>query len=204
MQFRNLAGKMASWLPEVISHIPTTENVLFLTFDDGPHPHITPWVLNLLHMYDAKATFFLVGARVDKNKTLVEEIMAAGHAVGNHTYHHLNGWRTPTAAYLTDTALCTQSVPSTLFRPPYGKLTTAQYVALKTNYKIVMWSCLTADYDPKINREQCLENAKKGCSKGSIIVFHDSEKALKNLEYTLPKLLEYASDKGFRFKAIPV
>lgn len=175
---------------------------LYLTFDDGPIPEITPWVLEQLRAYKAKATFFCVGENVQKNQPIYRRILADGHQVGNHTFNHLNGWSTSREAYLDNVAACKKQVDSPLFRPPYGRLKWGQAKVLQGRYKIVLWEILAGDFDATISGEQCWQNVCKNASDGSIIVLHDSQKAWKNLSYVLPKLLAYYHNKGFIFEAI--
>lgn len=187
--------------------IPNTENKIYLTFDDGPTPEITQWVLQELEKYNAKATFFCIGNNIKKHPEIFEKVIANGHSIGNHTFNHLNGWKTPTEDYLENAKLC-KSAPESfrdcnLFRPPYGKIKTAQSKRLRQlGYKIIMWDVLSADYDATISKEKCFENATKNVQSGSIIVFHDSVKAFPHLEYTLPKALKYYKEKGFIFEKL--
>lgn len=180
----------------------TTINRLFLTFDDGPIPVVTPWVLEQLAKYNAKATFFCVGENVQKNPSIYQQLLAAGHQVGNHTFNHLNGWKTSKEAYLTNVAACQEMVASSLFRPPYGRLRWRQAKQLKQYYKIVMWDVIAGDFDASISGETCWKNVKNNSTNGSIIVLHDSQKAWERLKYTLPKLLAYYHEQGFVFEAI--
>jgi peptidoglycan/xylan/chitin deacetylase (PgdA/CDA1 family) len=184
---------------------------IYLTFDDGPHPEITEWVLNLLKKYNAAATFFCVGENITKHPGVFEEIIFQNHTVGNHTFNHLNGWKSPNKDYIHSVLKAEEVIhnskfinhKSYLFRPPYGKIKTSQAKFLiKEGYEIVMWDVLSADFDQNTSKEKCLQNVLKNTKPGSIIVFHDSEKAFKNLEYVLPKVLEYFSEKGFTFKAL--
>jgi len=183
-------------------HIPTTEKVLFLTFDDGPVPEETPWVLDTLRPYGAKATFFCVGDNVRKHPEIFQQILAEGHAVGNHTFNHLNGWKTHTFNYLKNVQRCGQVVDSLLFRPPYGTLRPAQTRRLKSRYRIVMWDVLSGDYDPDVTPEQCLQNVLDNVQPGSIILFHDSLKAEPRMRYALPRVLEQLSAEGWRFEKV--
>ena len=191
--------------------IPNTENKIFLTFDDGPTPKITEWVLRELEKYNAKATFFCIGNNIEKQPEIFEKVINKGHSIGNHTFDHLNGWKTSTADYLKNTFLCEEQIldsanynlKSKIFRPPYGKIKASQAKKLQQQgYKIIMWDVLSADYDTTISAEKCLENATKNVTSGSIIVFHDSVKAFPNLEYTLPKALKILYKRGFVFEAI--
>lgn len=183
--------------------IPGEEKVIYLTFDDGPHHDITIWVLEQLELYNAKGTFFCIGKNIEKNPDVFNEITKKGHTIGNHTYSHVNGWKTPFKKYMRDVFKCNNHCNTNLFRPPYGKIDLNQGAALlRKGYKIIMWSVLTYDYDVKLNREESLQNIKNS-SPGNIIVFHDSQKAKENLQYLLPKTLAHFNNKGWQFKALP-
>jgi peptidoglycan-N-acetylglucosamine deacetylase len=204
--------------------IPNSDNKIYLTFDDGPTPEITEWVLDELNKHKAKATFFCIGNNIEKHPTIFEKVINNGHAVGNHTFNHLNGWKTSTENYLENVNLCQRALEvgsrksevqnlkptsevynlkSEIFRPPYGKIKTSQSKKLQQlGYKIIMWDILSADFDNKITPEKCLENVLKNVESGSIIVFHDSIKAFPNLKYTLPKALKYWTEKGFVFEKL--
>lgn len=188
--------------PKYLWDFPSIEKSIYLTFDDGPTPEITSWVLAELRKFNAKATFFCIGKNVEQHPDLFKEVLAEGHAVGNHTYSHLNGWETKSFAYLKDVVKCSKVFQSNLFRPPYGKITRFQAKAILSNYTIVMWDVLSADFDKNCSPEKCLKNVIENAKKGSIIVFHDSLKAEKKLKYALPKVLEHFSKQGFQFKAI--
>lgn len=178
------------------------EKTLHLTFDDGPIPEQTPWVLDLLAEYDAKATFFCVGDNIRKNPEIFDRIVTEGHAVGNHTYHHLNGWSTENTPYFHDVRHCAKVVKSNLFRPPYGKLKPRQAQFLQRHYDIVMWDVLSGDFDLRISPEQCLENVLTNAGPGSIVVFHDSIKAGHKMRYALQHSLEHFSNLGYQFKSV--
>lgn len=186
--------------------ISSKEKEMFLTFDDGPIPEVTPWVLETLKKNKAKATFFCIGDNIRKHPKLFKQIISEGHAVGNHTFHHINGWKTSTKEYLKDIKLFQQEMESNsavshLFRPPYGKCTSTQAKAiLDDNQKIIMWSIISKDYDAKVSKEKCFENIHTKIKPGSIIVFHDSLKAETNMKYALSKTLEFYSD--YKFKKI--
>jgi peptidoglycan/xylan/chitin deacetylase (PgdA/CDA1 family) len=188
--------------PSLLWKVNTKEKELYLTFDDGPHPDITPWVLDVLDQFDAKATFFCVGKNVEKYPKVYQEILRRGHTVGNHTQNHLNGWKTPTKEYVKNTELCAQVVESKLFRPPYGKIKTTQIKRLKKDYKIVMWSVISADFDKNIVPEECVNIVIQNADYGNIIVFHDSEKAETNMRHALPKVLNHFTQIGWKFKAL--
>jgi len=188
--------------PNFTWRIPTKEKILYLTFDDGPIPEVTPWVLEQLDTYDAKATFFCVGDNVKKYPTIFDQVKKKGHAVGNHTHNHLNGWGTDKVAYFHNVSRCANIVESQLFRPPYGRLLPKQAQFLHRHYRIVMWDVLSGDFDPKLSKQQCFKNVTNNAIAGSIIVFHDSLKAKDKLEYTLPKVLQYFREKDFQFEAL--
>ncbi len=173
---------------------------LYLTFDDGPIPEITPWVLDELEKYNAKATFFCVGENVKKHRAIYDRISSMGHVVGNHTYNHLSGWSTSNMDYFRNVRYCDDLIDSKLFRPPYGRLKNKQAIYLSRKYKVVMWDVLSGDFDPKLSREDCLQNVISKSTSGSIIVFHDSLKAKDKLEYVLPKVLKHFSKQGYTFK----
>lgn len=183
--------------------IPTKRNVIYLTFDDGPHPIATPYVLRLLKKYDAKATFFCIGKNVTEYPLIYKEILDAGHLVGNHTNFHLNGWKSGTVEYINDIFAASKNISSNFFRPPYGRITKKQGNSLiEKGFNIIMWDVLSADFDTTITPEKCYQNVKRKARRGSIIVFHDSEKAFNNLAYALPKTLEYFTDLGFSFESL--
>lgn len=198
--------------PERIWEISTEKKEVFLTFDDGPIPEVTPWVLDMLGKFNAKATFFCIGDNILKNPTVFNQILSEGHTVGNHTHNHLKGWKTTTNLFVENVERCQKAIVetidnnnkypnSTLFRPPYGKMTSTQAKMLQAKgYKIIMWSILSYDYDAGTSGEQCLNNVLENIRPGSIVVFHDSLKAEKNLRYALPKVLENLNSQGFIFK----
>lgn len=188
--------------PNFTWRIPSSEKVLYLTFDDGPIPVVTPWVLEQLAAYNAKATFFCVGDNIQKNPEVFEQVKAAGHAVGNHTFNHQNGWLTDNIPYFHNVRHGANLTKTVLFRPPYGKLRPRQTQFLLRHYRIVMWDVLSGDFDPKITEEQCLQNVVSNASSGSIVVFHDSLKAEEKLRYVLPRVLEHYSALGYRFEAL--
>jgi peptidoglycan/xylan/chitin deacetylase (PgdA/CDA1 family) len=186
--------------------MPTREKIVYLTFDDGPTPEITEWVLSQLKMHDAKATFFCIGNNISQHWDIFNKVADAGHSVGNHTYNHNNGWKTKTPDYIENVRKCEDLLNGKsrkLFRPPYGKLTMGQSQKLrKLGFKVVMWDILSADFDQTITPEKCLQNVLGNICPGSIIIFHDSVKALGNLEYALPRTLDFLKANGYRCEAI--
>jgi len=188
------------------------EKVLYLTFDDGPTPEITEWTLNELKKYEAKATFFCIGKNIAEHPEIFQKILEENHSVGNHTNNHLNGWKTKTSDYLQNIEESEKYFEENskskiknqkLFRPPYGRLMLSQSKKIrKKGYKIIMWDVLSADFDPKISNEKCLENVIRNIQNGSVILFHDSVKASEKLKFVLPKVLEYYSYNGFEFRSI--
>ena len=196
---------LMSWYSNCIWEMSNQDKVIYLTFDDGPHPEATPFVLDTLKEYQAKASFFCIGKNVVEQPAIYQRIIAEGHAVGNHTFNHLNGWKTADAIYLENIAKAQQYIDSSLFRPPYGKITPFQLKLLsKANFKLtpVMWTVLSGDFDGKRTKQSCLQNVLKSSGNGSIIVFHDSEKAFDKMNYTLPKMLEHFKQQGYRFEKI--
>ena len=175
---------------------------VYLTFDDGPVPEATPFVLDLLAQYGAKATFFCVGENVERHPDIYKRIIEEGHAVGNHTHNHLNGWLTNTSSYINNTEKAAQHIDSRLFRPPYGKLKPAQYKALKSYYKVIMWDVLSMDYDRNVSATQCEQIVKQHTKLGSVVVFHDSVKAIEKLSIVLPKVLEHFQLLGWEMKSL--
>lgn len=187
--------------------LPAEGKQVYLTFDDGPHPEITPWVLNQLKRFDAAGTFFCIGNNVEKHPGTYQRILEEEHSVGNHTFNHLNGWKTEDNMYLEDVTKATQFIKSSLFRPPYGRIKNSQAKKIKTamdtkEAKIIMWDILSADFDSSLLPQQCLNNVVENITPGSIVVFHDSEKAFNNLKYVLPKVLEFLQEEGFQCKRI--
>jgi len=181
------------------------EKILYLTFDDGPHETATPFALQQLKQYRAKATFFCLGKNVAAYPNIFRQILDDGHTTGNHTFNHLNGWKTPIHLYLEDIHQAEKLMNTPLFRPPYGRMKKEQeQIFLQENpqHKIVMWDVLSGDFDTKISGEKCWNNIVKNAESGSIIVFHDSAKAFERMQYALPKTLQYFSEKGFSFESL--
>ncbi|HET9055822.1 MAG TPA: polysaccharide deacetylase family protein [Chitinophagaceae bacterium] len=186
-------------------NLPVKEKVLYLSFDDGPHATATPFVLDTLKRYNAKATFFCIGKNVIKNKEIYNRIIDEGHKVGNHTFNHLNGWKTNDQEYIHDVIEAAKYIDSKLFRPPYGRINRFKITLLKkAGFKIIMWDVLSGDFDKDVTKEKCVENVIFHAKPGSIIVFHDSEKAMENMSYTLPVILEKLSSMGFMFETISI
>ena len=203
--------KTPGWLKKIydsyIWSISVKDKILYLTFDDGPHPEATPFVLKELKKYNVLATFFCIGKNVVSYPGIYKQILQEGHSIGNHTYNHLNGWKANNDDYLNDIALAANEIDSYLFRPPYGRITSFQAKQLKTvmkgkEPKVIMWDVLSGDFDTSCSPQQCLANVLFASVPGSIIVFHDSEKAFPRLEYALPRVLRYFSEKGYLFKPL--
>ena len=187
----------------------SAEKSIYLTFDDGPIPEVTPWVLNTLKSFNAKATFFCIGENITKNPSIFKLLKESDHSIGNHTYNHLNGWKTDTKSYIENIKKTEELLippiqnTSKLFRPPYGKIKRLQARNLKkTGYEIIMYDVIAYDWEHSIPKEKCLENVIKNAEDGSIIVFHDSLKAEKNMKFALPRVLEHFSNLGYTFKAL--
>lgn len=178
------------------------QKTVYLTFDDGPIPEITPWVLDLLDKYDIKATFFAVGDNVRKHPDIYQMVLDRGHRVGNHTFNHLQGIRTFSKRYIENARQASEYIKSDLFRPPHGHVRIPQYFFLRKKYKIIMWDVVTRDYSKLMTPEQVFENVKKYTRDGSIIVFHDSLKAEKNMKNALPRSIEWLKEQGYTFRMI--
>lgn len=190
------------YYPRLVWDIPNETNKIYLTFDDGPIPEITEWVLDVLKLYNIKATFFCLGCNVARNPAIYSKIINDGHVVGNHSYHHLNGWETDDGDYLNNIKKSNELLNTKLFRPPYGKIKKSQIASLIEDYKIIMWDVLSGDFDSKTTPKKCYTNVTKNTKSGSVIVFHDSTKASENLKYALPRAIEYLLEQGFVFDVI--
>lgn len=194
------------WLyPQSTWHKNRKEKYVYLTFDDGPTPVVTPFVLNTLKNFKVKATFFCIGENVNKYPEIYIDVLSNGHKVGNHTFNHLKGWETPDKEYLLNIEKCCKVVDSNLFRPPYGRMSKSQIRKLNAQFpelEIIMWDVLSGDFDSEITVEQCTRNVLKNVRNGSIIVFHDSEKAFPRLQHTLPIVLKRIEALGFGFKML--
>jgi len=209
--FIKTPGFIMRFFSKYIWRLSFKSNEVFLTFDDGPTPEITEFVLSELKKYNAKATFFCIGKNIKKQSNTFNKIVSEGHAIGNHTQNHLQGWKTNNQKYLKSVLECENIIAnwpqkvnnSKLFRPPYGKIRKSQARnLLKNGYKIIMWDVLSGDFDSSISNERCLQNVLKNTRNGSIIVFHDSVKAAEKIKYALPRVLKALSDKGFSFSKI--
>lgn len=202
---------MRALYPDFIWHKDKQEKNIYLTFDDGPIPEITEFVLDTLAQYKAKATFFCIGDNIRKHPDIFQKVINAGHSIGNHTYHHLRGWNTKKETYLANVKQCDAEIGSKLkqgtkekklFRPPHGRIKGSQYRALLNEYDIIMWDVLTGDYDADLSPEKVLSKTLQHTENGSIVLFHDSIKANKNMSFALPRFLEYFSEREFRFQSI--
>lgn len=205
------------YYPSLLWNKSRTEKVIYLTFDDGPIPNVTDFVLKTLKAFNAKATFFCIGDNIVKHPEVYANVLNDGHAVGNHTFNHLKGWKTDDETYIKNTLMCQQLTRTNLFRPPYGRIKKSQVRSLKSlvlnqsdsklptpdcGLQIVMWDVLSGDFDINLSPEKCYQNVIKHTENGSIVVFHDSLKAFDRLEYALPRALKYFSDKGFTFSSL--
>ena len=185
------------------------DRTVYLTFDDGPTPEVTPWVLENLRKSEAKATFFCIGDNIERHPQIFKQLITEGHSIGNHTFDHVNGWQTNTKDYIQNVESCAGIIDrlhanyDKLFRPPYGKIKKAQAnILIAQGYKIIMWDVLSADFDTTVTPERCLQNVLSNTQPGSIIIFHDSVKAFKNLEYALPETLKFLKRNGFKCEVI--
>ena len=189
--------------PRAQWHLSRRDKTIYLTFDDGPIPELTEWVLDVLKQYNAKSTFFCVGSNILKHPAIFSRILAEGHVAANHTMFHTKGLKVKTSAYMEEVTACAELTQNQLFRPPYGRMRVAQYKALlKKGYKIIMWDVISYDYE-KITPQKCLQNVVKHARNGSIVLFHDNLKANDNIRYALPAFLKLYAEKGYQFKAIP-
>ena len=204
MYFIKTPQFLTFFFKDLIWDIPNGDKTVYITFDDGPTLEVTNWVLETLRSYNAKATFFCIGKNVKENLDVYQMIIDEGHSVGNHTFSHINGWKTKSVEYIGDVAKAKVCINSNLFRPPYGKIGYDQSNILKRAYKIVMWDILSGDFDPQLDIQKSLKKMKTYAKSGSIIVFHDTKKAEKNLKIMLPIMLQFWEEQGFRFKAIEI
>lgn len=201
------AARTPRWLqacyPSLTWHVPIKNKVVYLTFDDGPIPIVTPFVLQTLKRYRAKAHFFCIGKNVTDNPNIYTQLLTQGHVVGNHSHNHLNGWKTPTNTYCHNVQQASTYINSKLYRPPYGRITRAQIKILRKQYRIIMWGVLSGDFDTSITAEKCYHNVITNISAGCIIVFHDSKKAYPHLQVVLPKVLLWLQNNGYTTALLP-
>lgn len=198
--FRYNTPQLMPWLmPAITWRMPQEGKSIYLTFDDGPHPEITEWVMDELEKYNAKATFFCVGDNVRKFPETFGNLLQRGHRIGNHTYNHLNGWATDNPTYLDNIEQCDEYTHSNLFRPPYGKIGIRQFRAVRKKYRIIYWSILSRDFEATLDVEESLAYMLEHTTDGSIVLFHDSVKAEKNMKELLPRFLQHFSQQGYRF-----
>jgi peptidoglycan/xylan/chitin deacetylase (PgdA/CDA1 family) len=201
VNFWSFIGK--TFLPQLTWRREVKDKVVYLTFDDGPHPEVTPWVMEELARYDAKGTFFLVGENVTKYPNVVSSLKENGHEIGNHTQHHLKGWGKSKAKYLDNIHQCELALgEKRLFRPPYGQINFRAMGDICSEYEVIMWDIITMDFLPSINSDKALKRIKKATTSGSIIVFHDSEKAEKNLKKMLPDYLQFLKKEGYKMEVL--
>lgn len=197
---------LRAFYPSCVWKMPTHKKVIYLSFDDGPHPIATPFVIEQLEKYNAKASFFCIGKNVVEYPAIYQQLIQQGHTVGNHTMHHLNGWKTEDDLYLQNIAQASTYIQSNFFRPPYGRIKRSQIRKIRADkslpQEIIMWDVLSGDFDTSINGQQCLSNVLKHTKAGSIVVFHDSAKAWDRLQVALPATLDYFTQKGFQFRAL--
>jgi peptidoglycan/xylan/chitin deacetylase (PgdA/CDA1 family) len=193
---------LKKFYPGLLWRVDTNKKIIYLSFDDGPHPSVTPWVLDELKQRGIKALFFCVGENVQRYPDVYARILEEGHLTGNHTFNHLNGWNTDSGKYLENVEVCAVEVKSRLFRPPYGRLKKSQSRRLRSKYKIIMWDVLSGDFDRNTTSSKCLDNTLKNSREGSIVVFHDSLKAQENLYAVLPAYLDAMKARGYGFGLI--
>lgn len=209
MQLFRLPNFVRSLLPQLEWQKDPAEKIIYLTFDDGPIPEVTDFVLAQLAKYQAKGTFFCVGENVIRYPEILQRVLRSGHKIGNHTYNHLKAWKTNTAAYISNVQECEKvldpfisGIDKPLFRPPYGQISLSKIKYLQPHYRIIMWDLLTCDYDAALTPEMCLAKSLELTRPGSIVVFHDSLKARRNLEFVLPRYLEYFTQAGYKFATL--
>lgn len=194
---------LKAFYPNLIWNKSRNEKKVYLTFDDGPSPEITDWVLEQLNSYKAKASFFLIGKNVEAHPDILQRILDQGHSIGNHTQNHMNGWKNKKQDYIKEVEQCAECLETNLFRPPYGKIKKQQAKALlDQGYDIIMWDVLSGDFNVNRSGQECFDTVKKGVENGSIIVFHDSNKAWPQLKECLPKTLEYLQEQGYEMEAL--
>jgi peptidoglycan-N-acetylglucosamine deacetylase len=203
---------MRAIYPDFLWRVKTDEKVIYLTFDDGPIPEITEFVLEELNKYQAKATFFCIGGNIEKHPDIFQQIVNQGHTIGNHTFNHLKGWHTEDEIYLENFKKCDEAIENNFithssylishFRPPYGRIKRSQAAEILKTHEIIMWDVLSGDYDQSISPETVLKKCIQYSEQGSIVLFHDSIKASKNIMYALPRFLEHFSEQGFTFEKL--
>lgn len=202
MKLVRIPGILKRLYPQIIWDIPDAQPAVYITFDDGPTPGVTDQVLDILRRFTADATFFCIGRNVERHPETYTRILQSGHATGNHTYSHLNGWYTSDKEYYADIRLAAQFIQSSLYRPAYGMITPKQLKALMSYYRIILWDVMSYDFAINISPAQCLKNVIRHAQPGSIIVFHDSLKASEKVIHTLPRVLEFFREKGWQCKSI--
>ncbi len=205
LYFSRSPALLRALYPDCVWRLRPAQNTVYLTFDDGPHAEATPFVLEQLRQYNVRATFFCIGKNIVEHPDIYQEIWRAGHAVGNHTHNHLNGWKTRTGAYVDNVLEAAKYISSPLFRPPYGKIRRSQIRALKQKIpglQVIMWDVLSGDFDRTLSPQDCLQQVIFKSRNGSIVVFHDSEKAWERLQYTLPRALEHFRKHGYRMEPL--
>lgn len=190
-------------MPECTWKVDTPDKKLYFTFDDGPHPEVTPWVLEQLRPFNAKATFFCVGENLERYPEIQHQLKAEGHSIGNHTMHHRNGRKTDNADYFNNIQEFQKIYPTALFRPPYGRTRRSQRLHIKTHFRIILWNRLSRDFEAGLNIQESIHAMKKKPKTGSVFVFHDSAKAFPQLKQILPELLSYYSKSGWKLEALP-
>lgn len=199
--------KIPSWLQvynkDICWKVSDSEQNVYLTFDDGPHPVVTPMVLDILLEYNMKACFFCIGKQVELYPDIFNRILTEGHIVGNHSYSHRSGWKIPVNEYVEDVHQASKVIRSNLFRPPFGRITPFQFKVLKGQYKIIMWDILSKDYDDTLSNDEVITNATNEVSPGSIIVMHDNDKTETRMETILPAIIRILKEKGWNFKLLP-
>ncbi len=215
VKIQNFILRNSPYTRKLIYEVAEKEKNIYLTFDDGPNPGTTEFIIDQLNRYNAKATFFCIGNNIEKHPDTYRLYIENGHSIGNHTYDHLKGWKTDNATYYDNIIKCNNAIinqesanqqisksANQMLRPPYGKIKFSQIAHLRKEYRIYMWTTISYDFDRNTSEEKCLKNVLDNTKEGSIVVFHDSNKASKNLFYALPRVLEYFSEKGFFFKAL--
>lgn len=203
MYFKKTPDFLKPVYKDLIWDIPVSSKEVFITFDDGPIPEVTPFALDVLKAHQALATFFCIGDNVARNPGIFERIINEGHGIGNHSLNHLNGWKYSDFSYVKNVLESARLIPSRLFRPPYGKIKRSQTAALRKRFAVIMWDVISGDFDRNVSKEQCVQNVLDNVVPGSIVVFHDSYKAREKMEYALPRVLQSLSDRGFSFGVIP-